>query len=64
MLVANDHRGFPLSARELLKLEAVSDKADVALVWMLEIHRPVFRLIAVVSKGTGKLELEGPVTGN
>ena len=42
------------------KLEAITDKADIALVGVKQIDRPIFGLSSIVSKRSSKLELQGP----
>jgi hypothetical protein len=60
VLVTNHDRGLAFRAIVFLQLEAVADKADVALVWVEEIDGPILGLVPVVTEWTSEFELESP----
>ena len=61
VFVPYDYDGFALDTTSSLQLEAISDEAHIALVWVQEIHRPIFRLFAVIAERSCELELQSPL---
>ncbi len=57
VLVPYYHDALALKPAESPQFEAVPDQADVAFVWVKEVHRPVFCLSPVISKRPYELEL-------